>query len=846
MASRLVQLRSLKSYTCNASLPFRTQGRITRVFRADDANSICLALLEPWPNPATAEQVVVALVFEGRWRNACAPLTQWDVLEIENALVTNASENDQIQNLGLLQSCVELHDYALILDDRDAGERRTNVSNAAGAIPSVKVLQDAALEDRSCSVQINRAKPLSECSALSAEDLDRDPWRDALRERRMPDGIAPSKATFQESSVPAELALVDSRHRYVALAHLQSMNQLTGQSCDVYGVIVDVRAPRPVRTGELLTEIQIVDPSVVTMESDGHFTGLRPPKLMLTSFTSRLSDCIPYIGVGDVIRVHRAELRWYPQQSAHSSKMETLELKTNTLSSFCLWPALPPEIDQTKVSEASPLSPFDQPWAAGHALVARTASQNPPDPTICVYPPNTKCILITEGEKQYAMRMLLWARQFLSQSGFLGSRAFSATVNEILQEAEGERVANNMRARARYDLIAVIVSIERNTQEIQLTVADGSTTHAMPVYVAMDCWIRITHRLEPKLQGNWFRLRDVRLDRRHGTNWRLTMSEGSSIYMFPSWMPEVCERQSLLVEKSGTTRFVSSCVFPEMPISSVNHLPSISVNQLEARPDANHASARNASAMEYSPQSRLVRGIADASSESSRRETGSELDARSHQSWQHCSGPPALRTSAEMGLCFEELRPQTIAEAMRKMHSTRKKTLDIGTETPFLFRVYARVLDAQRTCDADSKDAVCFLLADVVPTHGQAARARSKHSFESNLATTASETRKRTDVSFAVPVWALGDDVKSLFGALEEVHSGSNMLNIDKALERMRAILTRPYVWIDVLLMGYLELRPGQGFSPSEACMSETRVQAWYQVIQPEVADSAFWMEDKV
>jgi hypothetical protein len=836
MEPRLVQLWSLKPYTCNPELPFRTRGRITRVFREEHSESIRLVLIEPWPDSPRTEQAVVALVFAGRWREACAALCQWDVLEVRNALVVSTAEVAEVRDVGLLQSCIELYDYAMVLEDQVEGRGENHVILPSAATPCVQVLQDAADSGRTSQLQKPRQKPLSSCPAVSIENLEQKIWAEATSEALAPSLGGPGDPAVETRRVPITPAIADSKHRYITLGQLQSMSQTAGQSCDVYGVVADIRAPRQVRTGELLTEVQIIDPSVVLVDERGNFLNLKPLKFMLTSFTSRVGDCIPYIGVGDVIRIHRAELRWYPLQGASGARAETLELKANSLSSLCLWPALPSREEErrpwgitlsTKSNERSPqISEPPQ----------NAIFQDPPEPAIRVYPPNTKSIVITDGEKRYALEMLSWARQILSQSGFLGSKAFSATLSEILREAETEQTTGNVRARARYDLVAVVVGIERTAWEIQLQIVDGSTTNPVSIYIGADCWLRMTHRLEPHVHGNWFRFRDVRLERRQGMSWRLKMTEGSSIYRFPSWMPEVRERILLIADQSGTRE---ASMFPASAgksMSNEERILNFPVDPVEHRLDKAKASI----ATSHSPDAAITSVAPGASTATARRPELPRHHLAAHSSWLHCSGPPVLQAATNASISFEALHPQTIADASQLMHAVLDEKLETNARTPYLFRVYARVLDARWIYQADANAALCLMLTDVVAALTHVSSICSEHSSESQLTTNRPVPRKRTSVPSTLPAWVLGEDLNHLLGAIEHINNAGNASTVEKALETVRSVLTMPFAWIDVPLIAYYDVPCEMTDSDYETLNSVTDRRLWYQIIQPELAHPMF------
>jgi len=833
MELRLVQFRSLKPYTCNAEHPFRLRGRVLRTLVENRSGRAILALLEPWPSVPAPQQTVVVLVCTGDWTAAGTALAHWDVVEVQNAQVVPLGDICEARDHGLLDSCLELHEYAVVLGPDQREACCAGAADATACKPALTIFKDA-----------GKCNDLSQLANARIMKLSPESIGQTLVVTEHGAGTDTSgRPVAQHEScepVPRPVVPLDSKHHYLTLEQLRHPGQMSGRTYDVYGVIVDVRAPRLVRTGELLTELQIIDPSIVVTDSDGRLVSFAPPQFMLTSFSSRLSDCVPYIGVGDVVRVHRAELRWFPQQSPSGSKTETLELKTNSLSSMCLWPALAQHDEGAGLGRSSASASGDLSGLRAATATHLEEMNHLPDPLIYAYPSNTKSIVITNSEKCYAMELLRWARALLSQSGFLGSKAFSATLRDILQSSLVVDSANgSAMQRLRYDLVVLIRDLEKTPYEFLLKVTDGSISDLVTVSIAAECWTRLTHRLEPHLRGNWFRLRDVRLDRRPGLPLRLTMNEGSSIYKFPQWMPEVQSRMQHLgaALTDPMCRTDSQSAYEVAPVAHQRALGTRNTPEqmsAAAYPILSAPSTElNRERVAYTTTSHTTTNIESA-------ETGIvKRGPVQHPSCLRCSGPPLLQTSSTLSIPWQALRPQSLAHmlddmrALRSMRAAGNACARADTPMHRLYRVYACVCDVHWIVDADSRHMMQLLLTDLpfqCPSESKEA-VENQPFLNDDLRF---ENRKIiASAPTVISAWVLDEDLITLCTGTNMSWSTAEPERVEAFSQSLRYVLTMPFVWIDVLLVASWgdDLRAER--PASDIIKEQSGLQPWVVLIEP-------------
>ncbi|KAK4534386.1 hypothetical protein CDCA_CDCA01G0411 [Cyanidium caldarium] len=786
-AARLTHIRSVKPSTCGPAHHYCVRGRVRLRFGDDLGRQVVGCLLEQAPTAAsrtgsrragheweaaattTGDQILV--VFLGRWREECGPLRQHDWVEVSGAAVCEYEALEPLLSRHGMADDEYAHGYCLVLNDPALADRSRRCTrrdpDGSPRLPetpdaSVRVLEDAFCANVERKMDVWKQRSLSILPPVTVSTLGSGDWHQAEEDA----AARPDSATSQPASPSGRPRRRSRLHHYKSLAELHADPSPSLELFDVYGVVVDARSPRLLRPGLYLTEVQIIDPSVVSADA-------AIPKVILASFSKDVSTSVPYTSVGDVIRVHRVAKEWYTPAGAAAAE-PVLQLKVTAYSSLCLWYALGEAEDASADADLSP----------GAA-----------PPQMSVYPPHTKHVELEPAALAVAAEMLVWARQFLSQRGFLGNDAYAVKLRELQQAVQA---FGHGTARKRYDAVARICERRVDADKVELRVLDDSVRRPLVVRAPTADWIQLCHHAMPVEPGRWARLRDVRIGLMPDGQVQAYLGNGSSVLLFPDWMPEV-DRCVLSLRGVGecplrpgredgdgdTLRPMEGCMSPDrrgVP-QTCDHLM--------------RADKENAHQQVSMPDS----GLDEEEEELGQGRPTSRRRLLRQQEWTSSwFGPPALyscgRHLNEHGRCTfcadgqTELEPLTVREMVAQLCDALDAT-ERGTRSdahPMRFRLRAGVARAgmRETARGTSiwlevRDAISVASVPAAP--------------EAHLG-----NRKLT---IRAVVWAHGEDALAILIRTARFTLSGN-LGADAAWRYVQRVLLWPRTWIDVHVLAYL------------------------------------------
>eukprot|EP00166_Cyanidium_caldarium_P005168 ctg_603.g270 len=445
-----------------------------------------------WEAAATTTGDQILVVFLGRWREECGPLRQHDWVEVSGAAVCEYEALEPLLSRHGMADDEYAHGYCLVLNDPalDDRSRRCTRRDPDGS-PRLPETPDASvrvLEDAFCA---NVERKMDQRLASGRRGR-----RPAAGFGHLPAGLSLGTTPAPQPPAPLQIAGRAARRSVAQPGAVRCVWR--GGGCAVAALAAT--RPLPHRGADHRPSVVSADAAI--------------PKVILASFSKDVSTSVPYTSVGDVIRVHRVAKEWYTPAGAAAAE-PVLQLKVTAYSSLCLWYALGEAEDASADADLSP----------GAA-----------PPQMSVYPPHTKHVELEPAALAVAAEMLVWARQFLSQRGFLGNDAYAVKLRELQQAVQA---FGHGTARKRYDAVARICERRVDADRVELRVLDDSVRRPLVVRAPTADWIQLCHHAMPVEPGRWARLRDVRIGLMPDGQVQAYLGNGSSVLLFPDWMPEV-------------------------------------------------------------------------------------------------------------------------------------------------------------------------------------------------------------------------------------------------------------------------------------------------------------------
>lgn len=278
--------------------PYAVRGRVGLVFRdGPDSLNVTSFRLEPERPPASeaAAPTSIPVMLQRQWGARATDLRKGSLVQVDSPLVRR-SEDPTVNSL-----CLALHDPM-------------ESSNSKAAL---HILDDDCVPVRTLA-----------CSTLHSGFVE-PPIVNGAPPAATPALWASNRGIASSSRAP-------NGNVYTPIAKLwdMTMNSATGVKKDIkvniYGIIVDCRAPCLTRGPDLRCEIVVADES--SLRDGSNLENLKT--ITIHCFERTPAGCIPFRGVGDVIRVHRIN---YGRYIDRMTGVSTVQGVGRFYSTFVIW-----------------------------------------------------------------------------------------------------------------------------------------------------------------------------------------------------------------------------------------------------------------------------------------------------------------------------------------------------------------------------------------------------------------------------------------------------------------------------------------------------------------------------
>ncbi|KAI0558840.1 Telomeric single stranded DNA binding POT1/CDC13 [Gracilaria domingensis] len=231
-------------------------------------------------------------------------------------------------------------------------------------------------------------------------------------------------------------------HQYVDIATALTPAADSKRTVNLFGVVVDCRAPCTTNGTDLRCEIALADESCVLPDGD-------LKKIFVHRFVAKPSDAIPFRQLGDIVRIHRAALISYSSFGKPAVRQGRLKF----YSTLLLWK-----------HEATGFTPYLQHCQAQGDSLARGPSPDPVD--------------TQDKFKITALRK--WTNDFFFAQ-YKSQRQYLRTVPEILNAPCGAIFLSKS-----FDLICYIHQYPRSDRDsnLVLTATDGAGSSANRILIS--------------------------------------------------------------------------------------------------------------------------------------------------------------------------------------------------------------------------------------------------------------------------------------------------------------------------------------------------------------------------
>lgn len=287
-----------------------------------------------FPSSPDLAPTAIDLDLHGRWRVALASLKKRDVIQVECAYV-RASRDPDINTLRLelpdpFPDDVHKHRTAVYLLNPHLRPKSVVTYDCLGV--GLKALS---------SDQLMRFRNNHVHSPGSDQEPDPTALRDAIEASI---GASPRVGVDRlqvhqngnGAPTPAHLrtrvaAVASSKdHEYIPVANIADTSISYGKKkIDIYGVVIECRAPSVTRTPHHRSEIVVADESSVEQAYENGNLKALP----VFTFEKDPKHAIPYRAVGDIIRIHRVTINEYTDPRGITTRQGCARF----FSTFVLW-----------------------------------------------------------------------------------------------------------------------------------------------------------------------------------------------------------------------------------------------------------------------------------------------------------------------------------------------------------------------------------------------------------------------------------------------------------------------------------------------------------------------------
>lgn len=498
----------------------------------------CRIRLDPLiPDESQVGPPSIELVLHGRWKTALKAVRRQFLMRVESATVTPAQHTDVHPHQ------LELQDP--ILNGEVASRVCVYVSTGCEACPAMEV------------------------STVSYNQLAR--------------GLMPLVPVSPEGPCLSPVEQLDRKYSYVpSIQHLWNLaehNQLRSEiQYNIYGVVLEARAPCITKGPDLRSEVVIVDQS----SWDGTVDISDPRSLVLHRFERLPQDAVPFRAVGDIIRAHRVHVTAYHDTRTGN---RTLQGAAKFYSTYVLW--------AREESNFSPIAVSDP------VRNSRTKQR----------PQNIEHTITQDDERRVA-QLREWSTRFFG-SVAPSVRPFVKTV----QSACWSYLSSTLRQP--FDIICYFEGIPLSSDRMRFFVSDGPDGNSTRIRflvegcavpresdepVAFD-FFAPSWRLRTEGCPAWLLIRDAYVRQGPGSDFVFVLMAGektSTLLWLHERNPEV-RALSLFVNRPGQCSALESRVenslpqIARLPVASEAELcASSSLLDLISRPPGDTSSSRRA------------------------------------------------------------------------------------------------------------------------------------------------------------------------------------------------------------------------------------------------------------
>lgn len=335
-----------------------------------------------------------------------------------------------------------------------------------------------------------------------------------------------------------------------------AVSHQTSDKVNVYGVVVDCRAPYETRGPDLRCEVEIADETSL-------FEGNTELKtLKIYCFEKNPADCIPFRAFGDVLRAHRIHVNMYTTDAT-----KILQGVGRFYSTFMLWSGEGQDFEPVATRDAVPVSQSGRPS------------------------PSTQ--IVTDGDKERIRNLRQWSLSVLANRCRV-HRPRLRTIAEILSSpsvfSTGECV----------DVLCIVDNIVTLPDgNVEFFIHDGSATTACHerVFVqsrteqsSLDSHLTFANlcpswKLRPIQRGSWAMIRDIHPSLSVG-RWLFLLSIGQKTSTL-IWYPSDFAQRQLRDRIKSTADGIHFHIIPDAQSNSISpavtlpeQVPSASVQKV--------------------------------------------------------------------------------------------------------------------------------------------------------------------------------------------------------------------------------------------------------------------------
>lgn len=439
------------------NFPYSIVGRIVFDFRAEEEGETVLSKLRIAPLISPDSQAAPSIIdvrFRGRWRSACAFLKKREIVCVTQAEVAPADD-------------VEIHNVQLVLRDphfeTPANSRPVKPPIADAALfvlaadgPSRRPVSAVSFKTLASGRLECCAAPDGEQAAARERTVPRNPLQTNVGEAAVNENGEAEQAIAVAAAAaakPRKKQKTGPQYEYSSVEKMweaaQPGNAFYAQQFNIYGVMVDARAPSLTRGMDVKSDITVVDESSIR----GTSGAMEVKNMTIYRFTRDPRHSIPFRAVGDIVRGHRLKLDRYEQGGR-----TVVQGNAYAFSSFVLW-----------AGDDDSETPIDSRGATRGPGAAATASHT-----------------MTDYDRARVSALRAFSRKYIAGLTAI-PRIFQHTVGNVTHAPTGDPwLAGSFNLLALYTPSTAGARLEQLDGRISFTVSDGRPFEHSVVRVASE------------------------------------------------------------------------------------------------------------------------------------------------------------------------------------------------------------------------------------------------------------------------------------------------------------------------------------------------------------------------